>query len=497
MAATLTGDNNPSPSTGAGHVLLRVYFPAASSSLPAQAFEHGIQLPTITTVAALLTHIQLRCIPTLPPTEYLDPDTLYIVWKPELNRANTILHETNLRIEMANVWSHGGGDVLVVRIKARRGSDASEGGVGAARGDSERHQAEVIKREAFKRQVEEKIASDALHARSSSAAAANPSRQDEKASMEDVRFTDSNAPSPAGHSSQETVQIEPQTWGGATLTNPVSSRAHSQAGSDMFAGASDPNASSLMPADRGGPNPSTFSRRPDSRNNNSTLDANHPGLGGRGGKPSSVSTRPGFWREDGSWDSEAAARANAPAAPSSDFSAESSHGAGRGRIRSTPHDRPAPLNPHVWSEDTLGDRPQNLEHGPPIKEIRSIFPRTRGERSLSQSRHAPHAPHATAGRQGRGVQGQHRPNNNPSRFQGGDENWGASPQQARQNLDPPPHEGWRNPNTIPHQSQPRNRDSSTRQPNPNYDVQDQSGEEEDQSSNWGGGKGSNSPKGRW
>ena len=106
-------------------VLLRVHFPSSPSS-PVQPFEHDIQLPPITTVAALLSYIELRCMAPLLDTECLDPHAVHVVWEPGLNWPDTALHDGNVRTEMGKVWMHEGRDTLVVSVTECRRSEASQ-----------------------------------------------------------------------------------------------------------------------------------------------------------------------------------------------------------------------------------------------------------------------------------------------------------------------------------------------------------------------------------
>ncbi|MCJ1470001.1 hypothetical protein MMC07_008646 [Pseudocyphellaria aurata] len=140
--------------------------------------------------------------------------------------------------------------------------------------------------------------------------------------MEEVRFAHRSSPSSDSRSSRHTVRNEQRGWDGAS---PMASNSHSPAST------SDPNAWFSTPADHGVPNPPTSTREPHARNNGTWgADESNPASSG-GVQPRSGPKRPGFWKADGRWDSEAAARAHGPADPSSGYSAEPSRPAGKRR----------------------------------------------------------------------------------------------------------------------------------------------------------------------
>lgn len=516
MATTATDKQEPPPRPSAlTSVLLRVRFPSSPSS-PVQPFERDIQLPPMTTVAALLSYIELYFIP-LDPSECLDPHAVHVVWEPGLNWQDKALHDGNVRTEMAKVWMHEGRDTLVVSVTECRRSEGSqqsggnEGAVGPGSVDNSRQQVEM-KRDDLKHQARSPLTRGASESRSS--AAASP-RQAKPASIEELRHVDLNSSS-EGRRSHHTARDEPQTWGGALPTSPVPSSSGSRVGGDWSTGASDSNVSSRMPAGRGGPDKpdsknnqawdssdiDTSGRgaqtsggrsKPDSGNNDSwgapdpgadprggqssrgrskgdsgsdAWDTNDPSAGGREGQTFGGREKPpGFWKADGSWDSEAAANAHGAAAPSYDPPVEP-RAAGRGRggfgNRNTEPLRPAgrgrgglvisppefssvagrrassshlstaspslPATPHLWSDDKLGDRPKDLVDGPPIKQLKSIFPKTAGEKSLSESRWATEGDDVGfgGGRQQRGSTRRGRANYNQERGQRGNQNWGSS-----------------------------------------------------------------------
>lgn len=462
MATTSINRDDRSPlSRELFPVLLRIHYPpltppSTPHSTPSvatrQPFENGIKLrTTITTVSALLNYLQYHddppCMAPLDVSEYLDPNSLHIVWKSELKMEDTYLNDENVRTQMANVWLHDGGDELVVAAKKR---ERSQEGAGAEPGSNERPQVE-FNRDESTCQVPSTLAADAPDFRSSSTAiTAASSRRDETAGMEDVRFTDSSSrPSESG-SSYNPVRSEIQTWGGAPPTNaaPISSSSH--AGSDTFD----------IPAARSEPKSSIFTHEPDP-GNNETWCAYTPSSSGRGGQQRRSDPKPpGFWKPGGGWDSEAAARAGGPAATSTDFSFGPSRPAGDRTAGFGAQYRPVsgppspPPKQRVWSDDTLGDRPKNL----PLPEVpikRSIFPPDRGAKPLSESRWATEEDPVGFGNgiHRRGVQGQSNSFENQNRAQGNNQSWGSSWQQPNQNREPLPQQGSWNPTPTPNQSQ--------------------------------------------
>lgn len=465
-------------------VRLRVHYPPLtppSSPHPTpsdarQPFENGIKLrTTITTVSALLSYVQYHddppCMAPLDASEHLDANSLHIVWKSELELKDTPLNDENIRTQMANVWLHGGGDTLVVAAKKREGSPE---GAGAERGNDKRQQAEFNDQGRYTRQVPSTLAADAPDFRSSSAAtSAASSRHDESAGMEDVRFTDpSSRPSESG-SSYNPMQIEMKSRRGAL---PTSSSSH--AGSDTFD----------IPAARSDPEYSRFAREPDP-GNNETWGASTPSSSGRGGQQGRSDRPPGFWKPEGGWDSEAAARAGRPAATLSDFSFGTSRPTGDRTAGFGAQSRPVrppspPPKQHVWSDDKLGDRPKNISL-PTVPVKRSIFSPDAGAKPLSKSRWATEEDHVGSGNgiQMRGVQGQSSSFENQNRAQGGNRNWGSSLQQPSQNWDPLPQQDSWNPTPTPYRSQFQNWDSA-RQENQQWNTQGQT-----QSQNEGQGQG--------
>ncbi|MCJ1429098.1 hypothetical protein MMC29_007011 [Sticta canariensis] len=494
--ASINRDDRSSLSRELFPVRLRIYYPPLtppSSFVPTpsvntrQPFENGIKLrTTITTVSALLDYLQHHddppCMAPLDVSEYLDPNSLHVVWKSELELKDTPLNDENIRTQMANVWLHGGGDTLVVAAKKR---EVSQEGAGAERGNNKRQQAEFNDQDKYTHQVPSTLATDAPDFRSSSSAAATAasSRHDETAGMEDVGFTDpSSRPSESG-SLYNPVQSEMRTRGGALPTNtaPISPSSHT--GSDTFD----------IPAARSDPKYSRFTREPDS-GNNETWGASTPSSGRRGGQQGRSDPRPpGFWKPEGGWDSEAAARAGGPAATSSDFSFGPSRPAGDRTAGSGAQYRPVrppspPPKQHVWSDDTLGDRPKDiLLPAVPVK--RSIFSPDRGAKPLSESRWATEEDRVGFGRgiQTRGVQGQSSSSQNQNRAQGGNRSWGSSLQQPSRNWDPLPQQGSWDPTPTPNRSQFQNWDSA-RQENQQWNPQGQT-QGQTQSQNQGQGQG--------
>lgn len=457
-------------------------------------------LPGITTLEALITHIKSRYI---SPSEYVDPASLHIVWKWELKRGNTSLNKWNVKKELAKMGTDDGRHTLVVRVKEREGSEENKRGAGAWKGKSEQNYNLGAGPPAF-------------------AAPAGALSQDETASMQDIQFTDPSIPSSDGRSSQPFVRIEQQRWG-RSLTSLASSESESRGrvGSNPFAGAPDATASPPMPVVREG----SILARDDPWNNN-TWDTNDSGTGGRGpqlrrGPAPDGSGKPSFWKPGGGWDRDAAARAQGPATPAFEVSAEPPRRPGQARENLGRRDfaaQPWPQTRHIWDDNTLGDRPKYFPDGnaPPVKQIPSIFERTPGEKDLSESRWATNVNPDLYTRRGRGRRGQSRPRDNQNRIGGDNQSWGPSSQEPSQNWNAAPQQGFGNPITTSHPSQPQNWDSTTLQPNQRWNVHDQSqgqgqgprdremgtgggwdNKGEDQRSNKGFAGWPNPPKGGW
>ena len=491
MAAASVNRDNQSLSRKLFPVLLRIHYPpvtppSSSHSTPSvvarQPFENGITLrTTITTVSALLEYLQDSndppCMAPLDVTEYLDPKSLHIVWKSELELEDTPLTDENIRTQMANVWLHGGGDRLVVHVKKQEGSQA---GAGAERWNDERQQAEFNDRDEYTRQVRSTPAADTPDFRSPPAAATvASSRHDGRTGMEDDRFSNPSSRPLESGSSYNPVQSEMHTWGGASPTKaaPISSSA--QAGSDTFD----------IPAARSDSQYSGFTREPDP-GNNETGGAYTPGSGHSGEQQRrSVPRLPGFRKADGSWDSEAAARAGVGAATSSDSSFGQSRPARDRTAEFGVQHRPVrppspPLKQHVWSDDTLGDRPKNISL-PAVPVKRSIFPLDPGAKPLSQSRWATEEDPVDFGngRQMRGVQGQRGSFDNQNRARGENRSWGSSSQQRSQNWDPSPQQSSWNPSPTTNQSRSQNWDSG-RQPSQQWEKPGQTGSQGQDANSW-------------
>lgn len=467
-----TTDENVPPAIS---ITLQVEIPSPPPSESYQSVKRDIMLPGITTLEALLTHIKSRYI---SPSDYLDPASLHIVWKSELKRGNTSLHKWNVKKELAimgelaKMGTDDGRHTLVVRVKEHEESEENKRGAGTGKRKSEQHFNLAVGPPAF-------------------AAPVDASSQDKTASMQDVQFTDPSVPSSDGRSSQKVVRIEQQTWGRSPLTSlaPSESESRGRVGSNPF--------------------------------------ASDPGTGGRGGQqPRSGpapdgSGKPGFWKPGGGWDSDAAARAHGPATPTFKVSAEPPRRPGKAREDLGRRDfafRPTPQTKHVWDDNTLGDRPKEFPDGdaPPVTQIKSIFERTPGEKDLSESRWATDENSDLNTWRGRGRLGQTRPRDNQNRVWGDNQNWGPPSQEPGQNWNAAPQQGFGNPTTTPHPSQPQNWGSATLQPNQGWDAHDQSqgqghgqgdremgtgggwnNEEEDQSSNKGEAERLNPPKDGW